>query len=316
MQWGLGVFHQKYFYVDDDLCLVGQSGSTLIVDRGRLFSDRVYGGVVNVRYPLSLFTRLQLGFQHIYIDREYYDRNIAGEFDNKNVQATVTTLSWVRDNTLWGLTGPVNGGRSIVTAEFAAEISSNSVGYTAISADFRRYLRLGRGFTLAARIGGGYSEGSAPKTFYVGGVPNWIGSTLSRPGEIYSISSLYFSQSSFPLRGYNYYQLAGTRYAIGNLELRVPLVDYFAMRFPLGLALSGVRGAFFVDAGMAWDNDKDLVFWRTDRDFQLEALKVGYGMGLRVNLGFFVFRWDVAWPTDFNYWGSRAHHYVSLGADF
>jgi len=253
---------------------------------------------------------------HVYIDRQYFDRNIAGVYDNRAVQATVTSLSWVNDNTLWGMTGPVNGGRSNFTVEHAFEVNDRALAYTAFNLDLRRYLRLGRSFTFATRLAGGYSGGSTPKTFYLGGVSNWIGSTLSRPGEIYTIGSLYFSQSSFPLRGYNYYELAGNRYAVMNLELRFPFVDYFAMRFPLGLTLSRVQGALFLDAGMAWYNDSSLTVSRIDPNFRLEDLKVGYGFGIRANLGFLVFRWDVAWPTDFHAYAWRARHYVSLGADF
>jgi outer membrane protein assembly factor BamA len=305
-----------YYYVDNDLRLVGQSGGNIIVDRGRLFSDRVYGVAASLRYPLSMFTRLQFNAQHIYIDREYYDPNVLGFYENSNNQASVVSASWVRDNTLWGLTGPNNGGRSNVTAEYAADVSDRSLSYWAFNADFRRYLKMGSGFTFAVRMAGGASDGPAPKTYYLGGVPNWIGATLARPGEIYSIGSLYFSQSSFPLRGYNYYQLAGTRYGLMNFEFRFPLVEYFAMRFPLGLALSQVQGAVFLDAGAAWDEDTGFDLRAPGTEWALEDLKVGYGFALRANLGFFVFRWDVGWPTDFNGWDASARHYISMGADF
>lgn len=315
--WGMGVFHQKYFYVDNDIRLVGEANGNVILDRGRLFSDRVYGYAASLRYPLSMFTRLQFNAQHIYIDREYYDPNILGVYDNSNNQATTASMSWVRDNTLWGMTGPNNGGRSNVTVEYAAHVSDRSLSYWAFNADFRRYLKLANGFTFAVRVAGGASDGQSPKTFYLGGVPNWIGATLSRPGEIYSIGSLYFSQSSFPLRGYNYYQFAGDRYGLMNFEFRFPLVDYFAMRFPLGLALSQVQGAMFLDAGSAWYENEGFNWSRRNGDaFALDDLKVGYGFALRANLGFFVFRWDVGWPTDFDQWGASARHYISLGADF
>jgi hypothetical protein len=316
MQFGLGVFHTKYFYVDNDERLIGFNiQGQPVTQTGRLFSDRFYGAVAQARYPLSLFTRLELNLSHVYIDREYFDRDVNGVFADRSVQASVAGLSWIRDNTLWGLTGPTNGGRSNVSVEYAVNTNDRSISYTAFNADFRRYLKLGKGFSFATRLAGGASGGTTPKTFYSGGVPNWIGSTLDRPGEIYTIQSLYFSQSSFPLRGYDYYSQAGTRYAIANLELRYPFIDYLAMRFPLGLALSRVQGALFIDAGMTWD-DSGLIMTSTDPDFRLEDVKLGYGFGIRANLGFLVFRWDIAWPTDLNVYSRRARHYVSLGADF
>ena len=33
--------------------------------------------------------------------------------------------------------------------------------------------------------------------------------------------------------------------------------------------------------------------------FELRDLKAGYGLGVRVNMGIFLFRYDLAWPTDF-----------------
>jgi Tol biopolymer transport system component len=337
MQFGIGVFHTKYFYVDNDERLIGFNvNDEPVTQTGRLFSDRFYGAVAQVRYPLSLFTRLELNLSHVYIDREYYDRSVNGTFDDQSTQASVASLAWIRDNTLWGLTGPTNGGRSNVSVEYAADVNDRSISYTAFNADFRRYLKLGGGFSLASRLAGGSSGGSRPKAFYLGGVPNWIGSNLDRPSEIYTVRSLYFSQSSFPLRGYDFYEVAGTHYAIANFELRYPFIDYLAMRFPLGLTLSRVQGAIFIDAGMAWGDrfpdespspsdtallarrarDAKLVMTSTDPSFRLEDLKLGYGFGLRANLGFLVFRWDVAWPTDLNLWSQRARHYVSLGADF
>jgi len=314
--WGMGVFHTKYFYVDNDIRLVGQTANGVILDRGRLFSDRVYGYAASFRLPLSMFTRLQMNAQHIYIDREYYDPNVLGVYENSNNQATVASLSWVRDNTLWGYTGPNNGGRSNVTVEYAADVSDRSLSYWAFNADFRRYLKIANGFTFAVRVAGGVSDGESPKKYYLGGVPNWIGATMSRPGEIYTIGSLYFSQSSFPLRGYNYYQFAGDRYGLMNFEFRFPLVEYFAMRFPLGLALSQVQGAMFLDAGAAWYEREGFEWMTRGENSALDDLKVGYGFALRANLGFFVFRWDVGWPTDLDQWGASARHYISLGADF
>ena len=99
-----------------------------------------------------------------------------------------------------------------------------------------------------------------------------------------------------------------------NLELRYPFIDYLGLRFPLGLAFQQVQGAMFIDAGTAWSGD--LVLSSNTPNFQLEDLKVGYGAGLRANMGFLLFRWDVAWPTDLYNNGRRVHHYISLGADF
>jgi dipeptidyl aminopeptidase/acylaminoacyl peptidase len=314
--FGIGLFHTRVYYVDNDQRLVGRSGGVPIYDTGRLFSDRYYGAVGQLRHPLSLFRRLELNASHVYIDREYYDPDTSGVYDDSKNQATVLGLSYVSDNTLWGITGPVNGGRSNFTIEHAFDLSDRSVSYTAFNADWRKYFKLGNGFSFAARLAGGVSGGRTPKRYYLGGVPNWIGSDLARENEIYTVQNLYFSQLSYPLRGYDYFELAGSRYGLVNLELRNPLIEYFALRFPLGLVLSHVQGALFVDAGAAWDKGQKLVLTESAPGSRLKDLKVGYGFGMRANLGFLVFRYDVAWPTDFRIFARRASQYVSLGADF
>jgi len=315
--FGIGIFHTKYYYIDNDPRLVGRTPTgQRIIDYGRLFSDRFYGVTATVLHPFSLFRRLEFNVSHVYIDRQYYDPDINGNFDDTNVRATVGSLSLVSDNTLWGITGPINGGRSNLTVEHALDLGNSNISYTAVNADWRHYLKLGKGFTFATRLAGGYSGGRNPKTFFIGGVNNWIGSRNDRQDEIYTVKNLYFSQLSFPLRGYDYFELAGTRYALANLELRYPFVDYFALRFPLGLTLSRVQGAIFVDAGTAWDKNQPLVLTSTTPGFRLQDLKMGYGFGVRANLGFLVLRYDVSWPTDLRIFARHSVQYVSLGADF
>ena len=314
--FGIGLFHTRVYYVDNDLRLVARSGSNVFVERGRLFSDRFYGAVGQVQHPSSLFRRLELNFSHVYLDREYYDPNVDGVFEDSKNQATTAGISWVSDNTLWGITGPVNGGRSNFTLEHGLNLGDRSISYTAFNADWRHYFKLGKGFSFAARLAGGISGGRSPKRFYLGGVSNWIGSNLAREDEIYTVQNLYFSQLSYPLRGYAYFELAGSRYGLLNLELRHPFIDYFALRFPLGLVLSHVQGALFVDAGAAWDKGQALVLSEGAPGSRLKDLKVGYGFAMRANLGFLVLRYDVAWPTDFRIFARHASQYVSMGADF
>ena len=49
---------------------------------------------------------------------------------------------------------------------------------------------------------------------------------------------------------------------------------------------------------------------------ELKYIKSGFGFGARTNLGFLVFRYDMAWRTNFNSVEPHTKHYFSLGADF
>ena len=71
-----------------------------------------------------------------------------------------------------------------------------------------------------------------------------------------------------------------------------------AMGWPLPLFFQNVQGELFLDVGGAFDR-RDFDPWESrDGGFELRDLKGGYGFGTRVNLGLFIFRYDIAWPTD------------------
>ena len=300
IDWGFGVLHMKNYYIDP-------------IDR--LFSDRIYGAGSTATYPFSKYSRLQLDLTHLYIDRKYYDLNpVTYTYDDSENRITSAELSWVTDNILWGITGPMNGRRCKISLERTLGIHSNSIDYWALQFDFRKYYHFGKSYGLALRGTGGVSDGANPRQYYLGGTSNWIGSALPEL-DIYGVESLYFSKVITPLRGYNYYEIQGSRYAMANVEFRFPFIDYFIVRFPLPIVLTRMRGAVFLDVGAAWDDDKLFRGVSTHGPFRLAGIKSGFGYGARVNLGFIVIKFDQAWKTDLNK-VSEPKYYFSLGAEF
>ena len=88
------------------------------------------------------------------------------------------------------------------------------------------------------------------------------------------------------------------------------------MRFPLNLVISRVGGALFTDVGAAWFGS-DFKGGTTRGGIEkLQDIKVGFGFGMRMNLGFFLLRYDLAWATDFNTVSDKPSYYFSFGADF
>ena len=294
----IGLFHTKNYYID-------------ALDE--LFSDRYYGFMGGMSWPRSRYTRLELSGATFFIDRKYYDD--PGQ-DDRNVRVSAATLSWIHDTVLWGITGPVNGRRYRLSLEAAAPIfGTESVDYYSLEMDYRQYIKLGRPFSLAWRASGGFSEGAQPKPYYLGGSTNKIG-TVDVGNDVYEVENLYFSSIVTPLRGYDYYEIAGTRYAMTNLELHFPFIEYFLMRYPLQLGLSRVTGALFLDMGAAWDDDTKFKGGTWENGGHFIGVKSGFGFGARANLGFLVLRYDMAWKTNFNSVEPHTRHYFSLGADF
>ena len=95
-----------------------------------------------------------------------------------------------------------------------------------------------------------------------------------------------------------------------RLDLGWPL----PLRFPL------IMGAVFTDFGLAWGGsgtNGKLVFSKHD-EFGVKRLEdafLGYGIGLRLPIGFALLKIDVAWNNDLAR-TSKPRYYFSLGTDF
>ncbi|UCD63189.1 MAG: PD40 domain-containing protein [Candidatus Zixiibacteriota bacterium] len=296
--YGIGVFHTKNFYLDAN---------------DFLFSDRFYGLQTYAARPFSIFSRIEAYLSQYFIDRQYYDFGDLRE--DRSSKVTTAELAYITDNIIWGFTGPVNGRRAKLTVSGGVNLfDSRDIEFTAAELDLRKYWHLRRSFSFAVRLSGGASFGKTPKQYFLGGTTNWIGNrTLD--AEVFEVENLYFADVVTPLRGIPYYDLSGDRYGLFNAEFRFPLIDYFAMRFPLPIVISRVGGALFTDVGAAWFGS-DFKGGSSEDGGRLQDIKVGFGFGMRMNLGFFLLRYDLAWSTDLKTISDKPSYYFSFGADF
>ncbi len=297
--FGAGLFHTKNFYLDDD---------------DNLFSDRFYGLQGFLSYPFSMFSRVELTGSQMFIDREYLDSD--DDRANRSSKVSTAELAYVTDNIIWGNTGPVNGTRARLSLSGGVNLfEKRDVEFSAAELDYRKYWHFAKTFSMAFRVAGGASFGSTPKLYFLGGTTNYIGDRTV-DARVYEVENLYFSQVVTPLRGYDYYELSGTRFSVMNWEFRFPLIEYFAMRFPLPLVLAQVNGALFADVGAAWRGNDFKGVSNAGGKTRLQDIKSGFGFGMRANLGFLLLRYDMAWATDLYSVSDRPHYYFSFGADF
>ncbi len=253
-------------------------------------------------YPFSTVQRveLNLGYTNISFDRELRTRafDLAGNqvLDNKDNLDTpnalnlgVASAALVYDNSFFGATGPILGQRY----RLEATPKIGSLNFVTALVDYRKYVFFpARPFTLAGRLlhyGRYGSDGEDPRL-----QPLFLGYTGLVRG--YHFGSFDASECHPPASDPNacpvFDQLLGSRMAVGNLELRFPLLGV------LGLG-SGYYGAlpldflFFGDAGVAWDTHNDpQLFAGGDRKTVYSA-----GAGLRFNLfGFAVLEADLVHP--------------------
>lgn len=295
VDFGVGIFHNKNYFVNSS---------------NQLFSDRTYGALASISYPFSMYKRLQLDLSQINIDRTNYDIPNA----NSNTNSTSGQLSLIHDTVLWGLTGPLNGNRWKIGMERSFAFSTGSKDYWAAEFDYRKYWHIKGLYSVALRAAGGASFGNDRKTYYLGGTTNYIGTTGSND-NVYTVESFYFSKIITPLRGYDYFQFHGSKYSVVNLEFRYPFVEYFAMSFPLPIAISQLSGALFYDAGATWTRNVEFKGVSSENATHLVGIQSGFGMGARINLGIFLLRYDLAWAWDLQQ-TSKPHHYFSFGAEF
>jgi outer membrane protein assembly factor BamA len=110
-------------------------------------------------------------------------------------------------------------------------------------------------------------------------------------------------------------QLAGSRVAVFNAELRFPIIRRFDVGSNFGLP--PLDGLLFYDAGLAWSKGQTPHLGsapaNTNPDFNRYPL-ASYGAGLRVNLfNLAILRWDYARPLV----GERKPNWTfSLGASY
>ncbi len=214
------------------------------------FYERRYGGFGSVSYPLSVFKRIEgsVNFRHSY--KEWFGRDTG-----RNALLLSNFFGFVKDNSLWGPTGPMDGERINLTIGNTTDIRHSNVNFYTIIFDARKYFRLSRRTTFALRAMTRYNHGKEALRFYMGG--------------------------SWDLRGYKRWSLWGKNIFLINNELRFPFIDRFIISFPFGgMGFSAIRGASFIDLGNAWDD-------------KLNSVLGSAGFGIRFRLGgFLVLRYD------------------------
>jgi len=293
-----GVFHFKNTYWDEY--------------NYNYFSDRVFGAGGAISYPFSRFSRIDLGLNQITIDRTIL---YSGQ-PSKATNLFIGSLSYISDGVVWGIVGPVYGQRYKLTLEQSLKLVNSGLSYTALEADYRKYFHFGKEYNFAFRLAGGASFGSDARRYNLGGTSYWIS-----PGhatlDIYGQKEIYVNKLVVPLRGYDYFEFSGKNYALMNMELRFPFIDYFKMRWPLGMTLTQVRGSLFWDNGAAFDKTKDFKFFDEEKGFpKLGTIKSGIGFSAQANLGIFVLRYDLAWWTDLSNIAAHPRYYFSFGANY
>ncbi|HYJ32308.1 MAG TPA: hypothetical protein VE326_03745 [Candidatus Binatia bacterium] len=278
--YGFAVFQYR-----NDLLLLSAPSSDDV-------ESQIYrGGAVFFSRPFNRFRRIEYGVEAAVLNervlRYNYDLGqISTLANNGDFFYVAPNIGLVADNALYGTTGPINGGRSRYTVEYAL----GDVHYTTGLMDWRRYTNIHQNFSIAQRFIAGASTGRDPQLFRFGG--------------------------AFTYRGVDYGDLVGTRVLLGNLEFRFPLIEQLRLGWPLAINLGGINGVLFTDAATAWEDGHEPVFFSNVGGLRTKDLHLAFGFGARVNLGYFILRYDYAREHKLDGGIGKPRHFVTFGAEF
>jgi hypothetical protein len=257
INWGVGAFRQRGLFYEGDF--------------QTLYEEKSYGVFGQIRYPFNRFRRIVGEYRIERSDRfDLFSPNITEP--HRVGWLASNYLTYVKDNTLWLPTGPIDGDRYNITGGLVNDLTNGRFDSWLVSVDVRRYLRTSLHSALALRVQGYASGGERPRRVGIGGP---------------------WGLRGYPPNGY----VSGTYAWLANGEFRFPLTDFLTIGFPFGaLRFPGVQGALFLDYGRAWSDD-------TYRRGILGAS----GLGLRMPIGPpLVLRLDIGWrlgSSDLTYYG-------------
>jgi len=255
LNWGVGAFRV--------------AGNFYELDFRSQYREIAWGGFTQLRYPLSRYQRVEGELRLEHSDRQDF---FISETDELQRTAWLASnyLSYVKDNTLWLTTGPIDGVRYALTGGLTNDLSHGRFDSWQLWGDLRRYIRTSLRSAVAVRLIGYVSGGERPRRVNLGGT--WF------------------------LRGYprNYY-VVGSRAYLLNMEWRFPLTNFLSIGFPFGTArFPGVQGALFTDVGRVWTKST------SDRG-ALGAAGFGFRFPLAAPL---VLRLDVGWRYRLGDWSA------------
>jgi Tol biopolymer transport system component len=259
------------------------------------------GGSLITAFPFSSSTRIEVGAgahavaftrsirDEVYNtgNEEFIERRESKEATAPSLGLAVLSGALVHDTSFYGATSPILGRRY----RFEMKTTRGSLEYSTAVVDWRQYLMPVQPVTIAVRamhVGryGRDAEHGQLARLYAGQqqLIHGYGFGSYEPGECTA-----FEQDQC----YVFDRLLGSRVAVGNVELRAPLLGLFRGEIDYGQYVPLEIAAFF-DAGVAWSSGSRPAFAGGDL-----ALVRSYGAALRANvLGFLALELSAARAID------------------
>ena len=268
LQWGVDVGHVPAvagFARVSELPATPSGANTGAPRPPRLAIDQIFELVVQdqesllLQYPFSATRRLQasVSYSHLGFAAKDVRQVLAGSrivdtsrFDlpaPPSLELIQGSLALIGDSSVAGYASPASGERY----RFEVAATGANLHFAQVTADFRHYF-FWRPWTLALRalhLGRYGSDADSPQL-----VPLYVGDpTLVRGYGTSTLSATECTPTPASASCPEFDRLTGSRLAVANLELRVPLFGRDEYRL-VDLRFLPTELAVFLDAGSAWSS--------------------------------------------------------------
>lgn len=288
-----------------------------------LWNFRKYGSVFKLDYPFSKYSRFETNVNWLNIHQRLTRIDMLGVTDDqtasKNASYLLPEIKVSFDNVLYGSLYPVSGWLLETGIRFSPDMPNSSRQFVTLRTDLRRYFKFAREYSVALRASAASSHGKQPESFLAGGIANWLNYRLDNDYVDFldDYEDLYFAEYVLPIRGAPYFGYTGNHYTAINAEFRFPFIEYLSVKWPISMVVGNIRGEIFSDWVKTWDADQisgrsfsNALFADQNNSYW------GAGFGMRMNLGIFILRYDMAFDmSESTLWENRQHLW-SLGLDF
>jgi len=307
LNWGVAAGHIPYLTGSTSYAAAANNTYQVTQYIDRIYVDQAMGLAY---WPLSTTRRIEFnaGATRYSFDREIQQALYNGfgqpitnpEITQAEAPAPLTffetSAAYVEDNSYFAFVGPVSGRRM----RFEVAPTLGTLRYQTVLADFRQY-SFRKPFTLAFRAMhygryGRNSSGISGDNVQVLS-PLFLGYESLVRGYAYESFEADECQSSAPSVSAcpAFDRLVGTRLAVANLELRVPLIgvpEFGLLKFPF----LPTEIAPFLDAGLAWsDSDSPVLSFQRNTIERVPVFSAGVSARFNI-LGFMVLETYWAYP--------------------
>jgi hypothetical protein len=237
----------------------------------------------------------------------------------------------VFDNSQWKNVNCWKGFRAKLFIDVVQKSSLKEFGMMNLGVDARYSIELFKEVIWVNRLASGASYGGERLLYYMGSVDNWF----LPPKDAYNTSiavnpkeNFAFQTLATPMRGFTQNIRNGSRFAIFNSELRIPLIVLFSNHKVRTEVLRTLQVTGFFDVGSAWSGPQpfsDKNFFNTqiieNKPAQIllnktrEPFVAAMGFGARSKIfGYFV-RVDFGWGIENGSIAQKPRLFISFSND-